>query len=226
MTSFKLYYLKYKYNYINNSGGTVNNCCDNSVDNITKNLGNIQISQYDTWKWLENIDNGNLHIKAFVQNLVLDFGEITEWGIIRGQQIAQNASEIAMKKGKIKANQTQSKVWCPLIWKAIRLYASVKEIKLHERLEKDIDSKYNVHNDTKYDYLGELVKELYQLTEIKYGKETEWFDWAKFILQKKHNKKIEADFFDEGFIKYSKQMKKEFYSNKFNDKKDNDESKS
>lgn len=59
-----------------------------------------------------NVDNHNTgHIIAAVQNIILRYGNTTEFGITEGEEIA--GSIVKNPQG------TQSNIWCPLIWKAL-----------------------------------------------------------------------------------------------------------
>jgi hypothetical protein len=63
---------------------------------------------------LRNVDDGLCHIKPAIQNIILNYGKIGEWGISEAQVIAQLVSNLNFAN-----SQTQSNIWCPLIWKAL-----------------------------------------------------------------------------------------------------------
>jgi hypothetical protein len=64
----------------------------------------------------KNIDGDNGHIKAALQNIILLYGDIDpDFGITQGEIIAGSVAELNYDA------TTQSKVWCPLIWKALNL---------------------------------------------------------------------------------------------------------
>ena len=64
----------------------------------------------------KNIDDNKSHIKAAVQNIILKYGDIDTTVLLsQGEKIASLVSELN-PDGTL---GTQSKVWCPLIWKAL-----------------------------------------------------------------------------------------------------------
>jgi hypothetical protein len=64
----------------------------------------------------KNIDGVYGHIKAALQNIILLYGDIDpDFGITQGEIIADSVSKLNPDA------PTQSKVWCPLIWKALNL---------------------------------------------------------------------------------------------------------
>tara|TARA_E500000178_G_scaffold356602_1_gene435959 strand:- start:225 stop:1409 length:1185 start_codon:yes stop_codon:yes gene_type:complete len=64
-----------------------------------------------------NIDVQPAHITATVQNIILRYGNITEFGITQAEQIAGSVSDLSL--------QTQSSIWCPLIWHALSRHYNV-----------------------------------------------------------------------------------------------------
>ena len=58
-----------------------------------------------------NINIPPAHITATVQNIILRYGNITDFGITEAEQIAGSVSDRRL--------QTQSSIWCPLIWHAL-----------------------------------------------------------------------------------------------------------
>ncbi len=62
-----------------------------------------------------SIDDGKSHIKATLQNVILNFGKNTGFGIPEAQLVAQKASLLNTNN----LGNTQSSIWCPLIWKAL-----------------------------------------------------------------------------------------------------------
>ena len=64
-----------------------------------------------------NIDNNKYHIKPALQNIILKFGNMTEFGIKHGEYIAQLVSRLNPQG----TQGTQSNVWVPLIFRALQL---------------------------------------------------------------------------------------------------------
>ena len=64
-----------------------------------------------------NIDVQPAHNTAIVQNIILRYGNITEFGITQAEQIAGSVSDRRL--------QTQSSIWCPLIWHALSRHYNV-----------------------------------------------------------------------------------------------------
>ena len=66
---------------------------------------------------LDGVDDKRSHIKAVLQNVILRYGDIDfDTGTTQGQQIAEKVAMINING----INVTQSNVWCPLIWAALR----------------------------------------------------------------------------------------------------------
>jgi len=66
---------------------------------------------------LNGVDDNRSHIKAVLQNVILTYGDIDpDTGTTQGQRIAERVAMINING----TNVTQSNVWCPLIWAALR----------------------------------------------------------------------------------------------------------
>ena len=66
-----------------------------------------------------SIDDGNAHIIPAIQNIVLKFGPMHDYGI-HGVDPVNKGEYIATQFSSPNAG-TQSKYWCPLIWNALKL---------------------------------------------------------------------------------------------------------
>jgi len=151
------------------------------------NLSQIEIFRKSVEK---NIDDYKSHIKPTLQNIILNFGEVSSITLVKqGVEIANKVSLVNPKGTKV----TQSNVWCPLIWKAL------------------LESGYNVpkewtqvklNKDDDYKLFNNAVQELVAISK--------WSTYAMNILvnDNKNYKNDTADFDNELVIKVS-----DYYSN-------------
>jgi len=112
----------------------------------------------DTFK---NVDDSKCHIKPALQNIILEYGQTTEFGISKAQQIAQNVAKLNPKGIAV----SQSDVWVPLIWKALNYVG-------YDVKPECFDVKLN--NYEEYNKFNEYVKELATLPG--------WAKYAAYIL--------------------------------------------
>ena len=107
-----------------------------------------------------NIDDGLAHIRPAVQNIVLRFGELTDFMVPEGQYIAGLVSRQDVG--------SQSGTWCPLIWRALaRCYNDIPE-ELTREYQADVDQLVGGYS------FDDLV---IQLSEIP-----KWCQYARIVL--------------------------------------------
>tara|TARA_Y100000589_G_C26987707_1_gene561277 strand:+ start:188 stop:646 length:459 start_codon:yes stop_codon:yes gene_type:complete len=112
--------------------------------------------------WFNLVDNRlSGHIIAYIQNLILSYDLD---GNNRSNEIAAEASIEWQKKTK-NWGQSSSAVWCPLIWKALRL--SGKSVPTNWTLIRSFDKVSNFDS---------LAKELAEIPG--------WSEYAEHILKK------------------------------------------
>lgn len=156
-----------------------------SLDEIRKNnlkirLNNTNYKLYperdnfvrDVFK---NIDSGKCHIKGTIQNIILKYGDNTDFGISQCETIAMKVSYLNPKGTGV----SQSGVWVPLIWKALNYYGYDVNPECYQ---------VKLKNNEDYETFNDLVKEL---SEIK-----GWAEYAAKILLHDNTryKKADADF--------------------------------
>ena len=133
----------------------------------------------------KNIDDDKSHIKPTLQNIILNFGEVSSITLVKqGVEIANKVSLVNPKGTKV----TQSNVWCPLIWKALLEsgYSVPKEW-----------TQVKLNNEEDYKIFNDAVKELATIPK--------WNKYAVNILvnDNKNYKNGTADFDNELVIKAS-----------------------
>jgi len=133
----------------------------------------------------KNIDDDKSHIKPTLQNIILNFGEVSPITLVKqGVEIANKVSLVNPKGIKV----TQSNVWCPLIWKAL----------LESGYSVPIEwTQIKLNNDDDYIIFNQAIKELVAIPK--------WHNYAINILvnNTKHYKNGTADFDNELVIKAS-----------------------
>lgn len=155
-----------------------------------------------------NVDNAESgHIKSSVQNIILKYGDIDEiFGISKGEIIAQQISDLN-KSGML---GTQSSVWCPLIWNALKLID--KDLPIQDNW---LNYETSIKDGTKEEFIR-LYTELSNLNG--------WFKYALNVLNYNFDKipSNSNDFYSDFVIKMSeliknmKNIKEHYLSTNFN----------
>lgn len=99
-------------------GSAVKNTLKNKLNNpLNKSNYKLKTEKGNLFEQFvsNSIDDGKSHIKATLQNVILNFGKNTGFGIPDAQLVAQKASLLNTSN----LGNTQSSIWCPLIWKAL-----------------------------------------------------------------------------------------------------------
>lgn len=152
---------------------------------------------------LENVDNRNSgHIVPRIQNLILYYPSVKDesLGMSASFLIAQRFSEIAIEEKYIHMSETQSSVWCPLIWRALE-YANMIRPSDYSKL----DTKRHVTEQLE----DSLHKHATKLSIVQ-----GWPNYAMKILQTEGIPKFRNDFENEFIQNLAEDFAKQSSSSK------------